>query len=99
MGIMAKEVETASTEVWLQAHFREPANFEALAKWFGMAWRTFHRRFHKAFGGTPKAYLQKLRLAAAQQVLKIDPALMEGSCRPTRSWYQIGSRQHTNREC
>ena len=66
---MGRGVEAASTEVWLQAHFREPVNFEALAKWFGMAWRTFHRRFHKAFGGTPKAYLQKLRLAAAQQVL------------------------------
>ncbi len=69
---MEIKVEMVSTEVWLQAHFREPVNFEALAKWFGMAWRTFHRRFHKAFRDTPKAYLQKLRLAAVQQVLEVE---------------------------
>ncbi len=59
-------------EAWLQAHFREPLHLEELAARFGMAWRTFHWRFHEAFGEPPKAYLQKLRLAAARHLLETE---------------------------
>ena len=59
-------------EAWLQAHFREPLHLEELAARFGTSWRTFHRRFHEAFGEPPKAYLQKLRLAAARHLLETE---------------------------
>ncbi len=35
-----------------------------------MSWRTFHRRFRAAFGEPPRAYVQKLRLAAARLLLE-----------------------------
>ena len=57
-------------EAWLFAHFQEPVRFEALAAEYGMSWRTFQRRFAAAFRDSPKTYLQKLRLAAAQNLLE-----------------------------
>ena len=67
----------ARVEAWLQAHFHEPVRLEELATRFGMSWRTFHRHFREAFGEPPRAYVQKLRLAAAQRLLETEPVPIE----------------------
>ena len=67
----------APVEAWLRVHFREPIRLEELAARFGMSWRTFHRRFRVAFGEPPRAYVQKLRLAAARLLLEAETIPVE----------------------
>ena len=67
----------ARVEAWLRAHLGEPVRLEEVAGRFGMPWRTFHRHFREAFGEPPRAYVQKLRLAAAQRGLETGSAPIE----------------------
>jgi transcriptional regulator GlxA family with amidase domain len=55
---------------WLFEHFREPADFEALASMVAMSPRTFARRFKMATGAAPLAYLHRLRIDTARHYLE-----------------------------
>src|SRR5262249_18729842 len=48
----------------------EDVRFDALARELGMSPRNFMRRFKDATGVTPKDYLQRLRVRAAQRMLE-----------------------------
>lgn len=55
---------------WLQKHFREPISVDDMAGKATMTKRTFLRHFFKATGYKPAEYLQRLRIAAAQDALE-----------------------------
>lgn len=55
---------------WLQTPDAEGARVADMAKMAGLGERTFLRRFQKATGLAPKAYLQHLRVTRAQELLQ-----------------------------
>ncbi len=55
---------------WLQTPEAERATVARMAETAGLGERTFLRRFQKATGLAPKAYLQHLRVARAQELLQ-----------------------------
>lgn len=55
---------------WIEAHVTESIDYNALAGRFRMSRRSLERRFKKAIGLTPLAYLQKLRVARAKRLLE-----------------------------
>ncbi|ANJ75870.1 helix-turn-helix domain-containing protein [Ralstonia insidiosa] len=55
---------------WLRSRLREPIDVEQMAAAAGEAPRTFHRRFTKETGMTPRAFLETLRLQAARAHLE-----------------------------
>lgn len=59
-----------AVEQHLQEHFPEDISIEAMASRAGMGQRNFIRRFKAATGHLPGAYLQKLRVAAAKDMLE-----------------------------
>lgn len=54
---------------WMEAHYTLPVNLDHLARDHHMSVRNFKRRFKRATGETPLAYLQKLRMSAARAAL------------------------------
>lgn len=55
---------------WLQAHSSERVGLEGMARKAGLGERTFLRRFQKATGLTPIAYVQHLRVGRARELLE-----------------------------
>lgn len=55
---------------WLSSHFSHPNAVEAVEKQSGLPSRTFTRRFKRATGLTPVAYLQQLRVDRAKSLLE-----------------------------
>ena len=55
---------------WLDAHFAEPNPVEALVARSRLAGRTFKRRFTRATGLSPIAYVQRLRIEDAKRRLE-----------------------------
>lgn len=55
---------------WLRPRLGEPIDVERMAAQAGEAPRTFHRRFVKETGVTPRAFLETLRLQAARTRLE-----------------------------
>lgn len=55
---------------WLQPRYAEPINLANMAARLHCSPRTLLRRFRHATGLTPLAYLQRLRILAAQQALR-----------------------------
>ena len=55
---------------WIEAHQAESIDYNALASRFRMSRRSLERRFKKAVGLTPLAYLQKLRVDQAKHLLE-----------------------------
>jgi transcriptional regulator GlxA family with amidase domain len=55
---------------WLQENLPSPVSMTALASHLKLGSRTLNRRFKKATGMSPQAYLQTLRIAAAKDLLK-----------------------------
>lgn len=55
---------------WLQTHSGERVGLEVLARKAGLGERTFLRRFQKATGFTPIAYVQHLRVGKARELLE-----------------------------
>lgn len=55
---------------WLGTHFSEPAPIEDVVSRSDLAERSFKRRFTKATGLTPIAYVQQLRVAEAKRRLE-----------------------------
>jgi len=58
------------TEEYLQEHLDSDVSIEGLAGRAGMSPRNFIRRFKKATGRLPGAYIQALRMAAAKELLE-----------------------------
>jgi len=55
---------------WLSSHFSHPNPVEAVEKESGLPARTFRRRFKRATGLTPVAYVQQLRVDRAKALLE-----------------------------
>ncbi|MCG8642574.1 MAG: helix-turn-helix domain-containing protein [Desulfobacterales bacterium] len=55
---------------WMSEHHSRHVNYDTLAHHFSISRRSLERRFKKATGLTPLAYLQKLRVEKAKQLLE-----------------------------
>jgi len=64
------DAKVREAEEYLQAHFRENPSVEEVARQVGMSTRNLIRRFKAATGHLPSAYLQRVRVAAARQMLE-----------------------------
>jgi transcriptional regulator GlxA family with amidase domain len=60
----------AQAQQWLQSHLSSPVVMTALAEQVQLSPRTLNRRFKRATGMTPLAYLQSLRIAQAKDLLR-----------------------------
>lgn len=60
----------AYAQSYLGGHYGEQVRIESISKSTGMSRRNFDRRFKKVTGFSPLAYLQKVRIDAAQDLLK-----------------------------
>jgi transcriptional regulator GlxA family with amidase domain len=56
---------------WIAGHFAEALTVPALAGQAGLGERTFLRRFKAATGDTPTAYLQRVRVDQARELLQL----------------------------
>lgn len=59
-----------TSQKWLQEHYAEDVQIDALARENGMSSRNFIRRFKNATGDTPLGYLQSIRIAVAKRLLE-----------------------------
>ena len=64
-----RDVGIHRAQDWLDEHFTQSVELQALANQIGMSKRTFIRRFQKATGELPSRYLQRLRIEAAKHRL------------------------------
>jgi transcriptional regulator GlxA family with amidase domain len=64
------DAKVREAEDYLQAHFRENPSVKEMAHHLGMSPRNLIRRFKAATGRLPGAYLQRVRVAAARQMLE-----------------------------
>lgn len=55
---------------WIEENYTREVDFDDVAKQHGMSRRTFERRFKRATGDTPLAYLQRTRVEAAKRLLE-----------------------------
>lgn len=60
----------AAVQTWLKDHFAEDVSIPALARMVNVGERTLLRRFRKALGETPSAYVQRLRIEEARRLLE-----------------------------
>ncbi|MBU2710460.1 helix-turn-helix domain-containing protein [Zooshikella harenae] len=57
-------------QLWLQQNYQLEVEWSALASQLQVSLRTFNRRFRQATNQPPTAYLRKLRLSAAKELLQ-----------------------------
>lgn len=60
-----------NTQHWMQANFDGAATIASMASVAGLSERTFLRRFKKATGLKPTAYMQALRVGKARELLEL----------------------------
>jgi len=60
----------AAVQLYLRQHLADPLDLQQLAQRFAMSSRTLIRRFKAATGDTPMAWLQKLRIDKAKNLLE-----------------------------
>lgn len=60
----------ARVQEWIAMHYHNPQPVTAMVGHSGLSERTFKRRFRKATGMTPMAYVHTLRLEEAKQMLE-----------------------------
>ena len=77
IGLDSKEEEllsldplVARAQLWIEQRFAEPLSMTQLAGNLSTSPATLNRRFQKALGQSPKAYVQRLRLEAATRMLE-----------------------------
>jgi transcriptional regulator GlxA family with amidase domain len=68
----------------LEKNLAETFDFTELAKEYGMSRRTLERHFRKATGMTPLAYLQRVRVESAKELLETGSSSFDEIC------YQVG---------
>ena len=71
------DAEILAAQSWLSEHFGVPSPVEEVIKRSKLAERTFKRRFQKATGITPIAYVQRLRVEDAKRRLERTTASVE----------------------
>lgn len=59
-----------TAQEYFESHYPEPISITALARRLGVDPRTLTRRFTTATGDTPSAYLQRVRIEAAKDILR-----------------------------
>lgn len=59
-----------NSQQWLEDHFSQAVDMNAVARMHGMSLRTFERRFKKATGDTPLVYLQRTRVEEAKKMME-----------------------------
>jgi transcriptional regulator GlxA family with amidase domain len=64
------DAEILAMQEWLAENYTRPVTINHLADRAGLGERTFMRRFKKATGETPLAYLQQLRVEMARKFLE-----------------------------
>ncbi len=72
-----QDMEIQSIQDWLHGNYGEKISIKGLANKFKMSERTFKRRFKKATGDSPLAYLQMLRIEAAKGLLEHEELTIE----------------------
>lgn len=60
----------AAAQSWLQAHWSDPNPVEVMVARSGLSARNFARRFQKATGHAPLAYVQNVRIEHAKRMLE-----------------------------
>ena len=60
----------AAVQKWVSAHYTQAIDYDRLARDQRMSRRSLERRFKKATGITPLAYVQHLRVESAKQMLE-----------------------------
>ena len=55
---------------WLEDHFADEVNWDAVADQFSLSLRTLHRQLKQKTGLTPQRYLNRLRLMKARHLLR-----------------------------
>lgn len=55
---------------WLEDHFADEVNWDAVADQFSLSLRTLHRQLKQQTGLTPQRYLNRLRLMKARHLLR-----------------------------
>lgn len=68
--LLATDHMVANAQLWLEQRFAGKVSIEELATALSTSQPTLVRRFRRALGVTPKAYVQQLRLQAAVQMLE-----------------------------
>ena len=58
----------------MEKNYAREMNMDTLASQIGMGLRNFKRRFRKATGDSPLAYLQRYRIEAAKRLLENAPS-------------------------
>jgi transcriptional regulator GlxA family with amidase domain len=61
---------------YIRENFREKITVETLAQRVHMSSRQLHRRFQEAFGVGPQAFILKLRIQAACEMLQAENSLI-----------------------
>ncbi len=64
------DMQILRTQKWINDHLTDSPNMGQLLKVACLSQRTFERRFKKATGDSPLAYLQRLRVETAKQQLE-----------------------------
>jgi transcriptional regulator GlxA family with amidase domain len=59
-----------AAQTWLQAHWSDPSPVEVMIARSGLSARNFARRFQKATGHAPLAYVQNVRIEHAKRMLE-----------------------------
>lgn len=62
---------------WIAEHYAEPAPVAGMAQHSGLAGRSFERRFKRATGLAPLAYVHTLRIEEAKHLLETGSAPVE----------------------
>jgi transcriptional regulator GlxA family with amidase domain len=71
-------------QAWIDKHYVQPLSLEQLQKEHGLSVRTLIRRFKKATGDTPLAYIQAVRMEEACKLLETQRMSIESIA------YQVG---------
>ncbi|MBZ0088871.1 MAG: helix-turn-helix transcriptional regulator, partial [Thermoanaerobaculia bacterium] len=63
------------------AHLSEPVDTAAMAAACGLGTRTFHREFVRAYGVTPRKYVQLRRIERVRELLRDEGTSVEAAIR------------------
>jgi transcriptional regulator GlxA family with amidase domain len=69
-----------NSQKWIEENYTQDFDFDNISRKLGMSRRTFERRFKKATGDTPLAYLQRTRVEAAKRMLEISSNTFDEIC-------------------
>jgi len=69
-----------NSQRWIEENYSGEFDFDDISTKLGMSRRTFERRFKKATGDTPLAYLQRTRVEAAKRMLETGSNTFDEIC-------------------